>query len=303
MKKKLLFIFLFLAQIVFAQADKRISVPGTKCSVIPPVGFTAATTFNGFQDIETGASIMINEIPTAYTTVVDGFTASALKTRGMNLVNKQTINLNGSTATFMNVTQQANGTTYLKQMLMFGDTNITVLVNGIYPEASKEIEGKIKDALLTTIYNSSQDDKALDAAPFSIDTDNTDFKFIKNMSGSLLYSTDGKIPTEKPMLIVSNSIAVLSIKDKKIFAEERLKKLPRGEFTVIKEIKAITIGNLNGYEIVADGKTKDDKAELVYQVILFTEKNGYYIIVGKSREDFNKYLATFKSIVATFKPR
>lgn len=301
MKNRLLLAFLFLGQIAFGQTEKHIKVPGTKCSLIPPSGFVVATNFSGFQNTETGASIMINELPTPYQSLVDGFTAEALKLRGMTLIKKQTIDFNGSKATLIDVTQSANGTTYIKQMLVFGDTKGTVLVNGIYPEVSNSIEEKIKDALLSTFYNNSQNDNPLEAATFTIDIKDTDFKLIKYMSGSLLYSTDGKIPTEKPTLIVANSIAKVPTQDQKKYSEERLKKLPRGEQNTIKEIKEITIDNLKGYEIVADGKTKDNKAELVYQVMLFNESGDYYIIVGQSKEDFDKYLESFKKIVKTFK--
>ena len=301
MKNRFLLAFLFLGQIAFGQAEKLIKVSGTKCSLIPPGGFVASTTFSGFQNAETGASIMINEIPAPYQSLVDGFTAEALKSKGMTLIKKQTIDFNGSKATLINLTQSANGTTYLKQMLVFGDTKGTVLVNGIYPEASKDIEPQIKDALLSTVYNNLQNDNPLDAATFTIDIKDTDFKIIKYMSGSLLYSTDGKIPTEKPTLIVGNSIAKVSSQNQKKYSEERLKKLPRGELNIIKEINDITIDNLKGFEIVANGKTQDDKAELIYQVMLFNEKGDYYIIVGQTKDDFNKYLESFKKTAKTFK--
>ena len=289
MKIRFLLSLLLFGQIAFGQTEKLTKVSGTKCSLIPPSGFVTATTFSGFQNEETGASIMINELPTPYQSLVDGFTAEALKSRGMTLIKKQTIDFNGSKATLINLTQSANGTTYIKQMLVFGDTKGTVLVNGIYPEVSKEIEAQIKEALLSTVYNSLQNDNPLEAATFTIDVKDTDFKLIKYMSGSLLYSTDGKIPTEKPTIIVGNSIAKIPSQNQKKYSEERLKKLPQGEQNIIKEIQEITIDNLKGFEIVANGKTKDNKAELVYQVMLFNDKGDYYIFVGQSQEEFEKY--------------
>ncbi len=301
MKNRFLVSFLLLGQIVFGQTEKLIKVAGTKYSLIPPGGFVAATTFSGFQNTEAGASIMINELPAPYQSIVDGFTADALKTKGVTLVSKQTIDFNNSKATLIFVTQPANGTTYIKQVLIFGDTKQTVLVNGIYPEASKDIEAKVKDALLSTVYNASQNENPLDAATFTIDITGTDFKLIKYISSSLVYSTDGKIPTEKPTLIVGNSIAKVPVENQKKYAEERLKKLPGGEHNVVREIKEITIDNLKGFEIIGDGKTKDDKAELIYQVMLFTDEGGYYILVGQAKEEFEKNLETFKKIAKTFK--
>ena len=301
MKNGLLIALLFLGQISSGQTEILTKVPGTKCSLIPPPGFVASTSFSGFQNAETGASIMIIELPGSYQPLADGFTAEALRSKGMTLLKKEIIDFNGSKATLINVTQPANGTTYIKQMLVFGDTNNTVLVNGIYPEASKNIEAKIKDALLSTVYDNSQVDNPLEVATFTIDIKGTDFKLIRYMAGSLLYSTDGKIPTEKPTLIVGNSIARVSSQNQKKYSEERLKKLPRGELSIIKEINEVKIDNLKGFEIIADGKTKDDKPELVYQVIVFNENGDYYIIVGKAKEEFDKYLESFKKIAKTFK--
>jgi hypothetical protein len=298
----LLILQIFLVgQVVFSQTEKLIKVPGTKCSLIPPDGFVASATFGGFQNQETGSSIMVNELPFSYKILAASFTPEDLKSRGMTLIKKQTIKFNGSEATLLDVTQEAYGTTYLKQILLFGDSNIAVVVNGIYPQSSKELETKIKDALLSTVYDSLQNDNPLEAVSFSIETKDSDFKLVKYLSGSLLYSVDGKIPSEKPTIIVGISIAKVSAQNYKKYAEERLKQLPLGGEIAIKQSKEITIDNLKGYEIVANGKTKDGKAELIYQVMLFANNGDYYIFVGQTTENFDKYLESFKEIAKTFK--
>ena len=301
MKNKFLLAFLFLVQIAFGQTEKLIRVPGTKCSMTPPNGFIAATTFSGFQHTELGVSIMINELPAPYKELVAGFTAEALATRGMKLIRKESIDLNNSKATIFYVTQSANGTDYLKQMLVFGDPKVTVMVNAIYTEYAKEIEPTIKEALLSTVYNAAHDENPLEAASFTVDVKGTDFKITKYMSGSLLYTTDGKIPTEKPTLIVANSIAKVPIENQKNYAVARLKKLPGGEQSIIKEITNVSIDNMNGYQIIANGKTKENKPELIYQVMLFNDNGDYYLFVGQTKEEFDKYLGTFKNIAKTFK--
>jgi hypothetical protein len=299
MRIKMFFSFLMFAQIVFGQTEKLVKVLGTKCSLVPPSGFIAATNFSGFQNEALGASIMINELPAPYQTLVDGLTEASLKARGMTLVNKQVIDYNGAKGTFINVTQSANGTTYIKQMLVFGDTNNTVLVNGIYPKAAAAIEAEIKEALLSTVYNSAQNDNPLDAVTFMLDVKDSDFKLVKYIFGSLLYSTDGKIPTKKPTIIIGNSISKAP-SNRKQYAIQRLKKLPGAEKSVIKEIKDVVIDNLKGYEIIANGMA-EGKPELLYQVMLFNDQSDYYIFVGQSREDFKQYLASFRKIVRTFK--
>lgn len=285
----------------FKTEGEHVKIPGTRCSLIPPSGFVASTTFGGFQNVENGASIMVNEIPAPYQSIANGFTADALKSKGMTLLKKQTIIFQNSNATLLDLAQSANGTTYLKQMLVFGTAKVTILVNGIYPIASKDIAEEIKKSLLSTTYDSLQNENPVGLPSYAISTEDTDFKFVKQLAGSSVYSVDGKIPTEKPTLILGRSIAKVSVQDRKKYCEDRLKKLPRGEANVIEKIEDIVVDNLRGYEIVANGKTKDDKAELIYQVMLFNEDGGYYIIVGQSKEAFDKYLKSFKKMTRSFK--
>jgi hypothetical protein len=299
MKIKVLLLFIVITNIAFGQIQHK-PIPGTKYSIVPPEGFVTATNFSGFQNTSIGASIMVTEMPASVQAINEGFTVSNLKSKGMILLNKETIFFNNAKATYIKLSQQANGTTYLKQILVFGDSKKTVLVNGIYPEASKAIEADIKKSLLSTSFNKDQGDDPLDAVKFKIDVSNTDLKLAKYMAGSLIYTVDGKIPTEKPSLIVGNSIAKVSPEDQKQYSIERLKQLPRGNLSEIKEIDPIQIDNLNGYEIIAKGKTKDAKEELIYSIMLFDNNGDYFIIVGMAAEDFENNLKKFKSIARTF---
>ena len=244
---------------------------------------------------------MVSEIPGPYQSIADGFSEESLKGKGMTMLSKETIDFNNSKATFVRVSQQASGRTYLKQILMFGDDKETVLITGIYPEEKKSMEENIKAALVSTVYISSINANTPDAANFTVSTAGTEFKFARFIVGSLAYSADGKIPTEKSTLIIANSINKASIQDQRQFSEQRLRNLPRGEFNVIKEVKEVTINNLNGYEIVAEGKGKNNEPELVYQVTLFTDKGDYYMIVGQGKENFEKTLQDFRTIARTFR--
>ncbi len=301
MKMKLTVFFCVLVSMAIAQSTSHQPISGTKYSMIPPAGFIASSNFSGFQNSKLGAFIMVTELPIAMQATVESFTTDALRKKGMTLIDKQTIDFDKAKATFIHLSQQANGTTYLKQMLVLGDAKKTVILNGIYPAASKDIAAAIKTALLSTTYNEQQNDDPQDAVKFKIEVSGTPFKLAKFISGSLLFSTDGKVPTLKPTLIVGNSIGNISTTGQKEFCIERLKKLPRGESNTVKVMNAITIDHLPGYEIIADGKSKDSQDQLIYQVILFTGTGEYFIIVGSATEDFQTNLQQFKNITQTFK--
>ena len=299
--KKALVITLLTLTNTFSQTTDYLIILGTKCSILPPKDFVPSTSFSGLQNLEKGASIMINELPSSYLFISESFNAENLKSNGMTLISKESVDFNNSKATYIKVSQNANGVKYLKQLLMFGNENKTVLVNGIYPEKFKSIENEIKTSIFSTKYNENQNENSLEAVDFEIDVTNTDFKFTKYLSGTIIYTIEGNLPTEKPIIMVGNSISKVNPKDQKQYSIDRLKKLPNGESMTIESINPITIDNIDGYEIIANGKNSKDEDEKIYQVMLYNEISDYYIIIGMASQEKEEYLKKFKEIARTFR--
>ena len=223
-----------------------------------------------------------------------------MKEKGMTLISKKTVNFKSKDATYITLSQMNNGTVFLKQMLMFPSKDGTVMINGIYPEAHKGLEDEMSRAIFTTRYDEGRSENPEDAVPFSIDVKGTDFKHVKYMSGMLLYSFEDKMPTNKPILIVGSSIDNVT-GDREAYARNRIKQLPNGEHNDIKEIKEITIDKLHGFETEAYGRTKDNKQERIYQVILFDADGSYYMISAQEQIDFENHLPVFKKVARSFR--
>lgn len=298
MKKNLLIALLLFTISFNAQTTEHILIPGTKLSIIPPKDFVLATNFSGFQNAEKGASIMVSDLPTSYTKMSEVMNKDALKTQGMVLLNKEIIDFNQAKATLIFASQESNGMTYNKQILLFGDENNSIMVNGIYPEKFKNLEREIRTSLLSSLYNKDQKENPLEAVNFTIDISNTAYKFVKYMSGTLLYSEDGKFPSDKGIFMAGNSIGNVQTQNLKQYSIDRLKKLPYGEKSKVISVNEIAIDNLNGYEIIAS----NDRDEIVYQVMLYP-KSGYYIILGQAADNKNQNLETFKSLAKTFRQK
>lgn len=303
MKLRLSFIFIAFVNVLFAQPVTHQPVAGTKYSLIPPGDFTASSTFSGFENAALSSSIILTEIPASFEAINKSFTAEALKTRGMVLISIEKTDFNKLPATFITLSQEVNGTKFLKQILAFGDDKKSILVNGIYPEKNKAIEAEIKTSLLSIQYNENQKDDPLAAVKFTIDVSGSGLHPAKYMMGSIIYTHDGKIPTQKPSLLAGNSISKVVIENRKEYAIKRFKELQGGEMLTIKENNAVTIDKLPGFEIIANGKNKEQQDELIYQVMLFTENNDYFIIVGMAKENITGNLTLFKKIATTFKQK
>jgi hypothetical protein len=306
---RLLIPLLLLSQFAFAQTydlaesagQLRLNIAGTKYSMIVPSGYKKSLNFTGFQNDKTGGSILLVEIPGPFDTVIRALTPETFRSERMEFISSDTLIINGENAVLFKLKQPGNGIVYNKMVLVFGDKERTVVVNSITPENSQESEPELREALFSISFNKDQGEDPLDAAPYSVNTEGTGLKVVRYMAGTLFYSEDGKMPTKTATLMVGNSLGATSITDQKTYAEQRLKKLPRGEFLVIRDSKPLTIDNMTGYEIVAFGKSEENKPSLVYMTMLFNSDGGYYIILGNAEENFPAYEEKFRKVALSFK--
>jgi hypothetical protein len=298
----LLLVFFSYGYIASAQTKYHKPIVGSKYSMVPPEGFVPSKKFTGFEDPSVSGFIMVSEVPAAFQEMADGFTEGAMFKKGMKLTNKRDLDFHGGKALYITATQAMNGQSFHKQILIFGDSTKTVMVNGGYPEEMREISKDVERAIMSIWYNEKQNADANGAAAFKIDVGNTGFKYVMNFSGGLMYSLDGKAPAASPPhLLVAGSFTPLNISDRRQFSIDRLKKLPGAATYIIDNVDEITIDSLKGFEITAVGMNKDKKEELLYQVILYGDDKYYYMIVGKAAEDLGTNLQKFKTIARTFR--
>ncbi len=303
MKIKFLFIFILLNSIVFAQNEKSVIVEGTKCRIIPPKKFTASAIFSGFEKADAAASIMIVEMPTSYAQMVINFTPDVIKNQGMILVKTENLQIQNYNATLYYVTQLLNNTNFNKQILMFGDSSFTELITGIYPASQKKLRRPIHKSMLSITYHKEQIVNGEFAAKFKVDISSSNFKYTSYLSGSLIYTLDGLMPTQtenKEVFIVGSGKQEVNIATREQYSIARLKALPYGETTEVEEIHPITLNNMEGYEVVAHGLNSQKKKQMYYEIILYAQDDLFYIMLGTTLGNFESDLNTFKTMAKTF---
>ncbi len=303
MKKILLILFVSINFFVHAQVDSLFQVPGTHCSMVPPKGFDKAETFSGFQQPTTGSSIMITELPTNYMVIVNSFTADALAKAGLILIHSDTIIFNEMTAFTYLIKQKANEVTFNKQVFIFGNDKQAVMVNGMYPENETAVGDIILSSMKSVRYNETTAENGKEAVKFALDPTGTSMIYSGYVSGALMYSQDGKMPTQSQdgaVFTVGSSFSSITIEDTKAYTESRIKSLPYGEKTVIKSITPLTIYNINGYEIIAEGSDKENQQQLIYFVMLYPDNDSYYIMLGMTNAQYESYLTDFRKLAHTF---
>lgn len=281
--------------------EKHITTKGTKCSLIPPFDFIKSNSFSGFQQTETNSSIMIVEIPGPFEEISASMTKDGLLTKGMDLEYKESFIVNNRKSVLIHTKQSAYNTEFSKLIFLFGDEKSTIMINGVCPSELEQLKIDLRKSILTVIYDTNQVLNPLESVRFQVDVSNSKFKIGKFFAGSLLYTTDGKVPTEssdKSNIIVGATIGKIQIGNTKDLFIKRMKQLPKAYEIKNKNIKKVIIDEMNGYESIA--YTKEGKKEMIYQLMLFNEDE-YYLFLGSSEDNFKENIKAFKQIAKTFK--
>jgi thiol-disulfide isomerase/thioredoxin len=138
-------------------------------------------------------------------------------------------------------------------------------------------------------------------------SENRLLRIAQKKSNLCILTKNGKltqVANDDPFFMVGSAYAKSNIKDRKGFAQERLRATGSVSNISVKQAKEIRIDELDGYEIVADAKDTDvNKPVVIYHTVLFCE-NRYYLMQGFSKpEEEKENVEAFRSIAASFHRR
>lgn len=284
------------------KTDKHRHIKSTKISLIPPVGLEDATNFSGFQQTESGSSIMVIVLPGPFSEVTKGFNKNDLLRTGVDASSIEKMQVNSYPGLFITGTQEAYETIYQKYVLVFGSEKETIMINGVVPAELTDLGNKIKESILSVLYDENINLDPFENVDYTINYEGTKLIFAQNVAGSLIFTVDGQVPSsseDQTNLVVAKSFSPINEEDKKQFSINRLKQTPI-EFVDLTTINEIKINELTGYEIYAKGKDKKSgKIETIYQVTLFRD-NMYYILFGSTNDQTGDSIEQIKTVVKTF---
>ncbi|MBL0080930.1 MAG: hypothetical protein IPP37_00040 [Saprospiraceae bacterium] len=148
-------------------------------------------------------------------------------------------------------------------VLAFGVDSTTLIINASLPALHMDSTGQaLKKAMFTAVYRKFNASPFSNAANYDIDVTGSPFILAKSASNSLVYTTDGKMPTENPektALLTTKSEGKLEFRDKKTFATDRIKQLPGIVAIQIDSIAEVTVNGLPAVEIIAYGEDRYTK--------------------------------------------
>lgn len=283
------------------------SFGGAGLSLTAPPGFEVASTWEGFGQAETGASVMAVRVPGPFADIEAGFSDVGLASRGMQLVSREARTHDGLPAVLLRATQTAQGTRFDKWLLAFGDAEQTFLVTATWPE-DEALSAPLQACVLSARRDAppAMADTVTQAAadlPFSV-TPGGGLALAASLGKSQVFTRDGAPASSAsdPLFVVSPSLGPASIGDRNGFARQRIQQIEQVRSVTITAQAPLRIDDLDGIEIVGRGTDAKTGAPLtVYQAVLF-DGDHYFLMQGMVGADEQRtYLPVFKTLARTFR--
>jgi len=278
-----------------------VAIPGSRVFVAPPEGFDPTERFLGFQQESTGSSLMVQEMPLPYDLLRGSMTAEKLATRGMEFVSTEEAVFGDLSGELIFVTQESDGIAYQKYLGVFGDSEYTVIVVGIYPlEWGDTMQKPMRTAVLSAVLVEGSEPGLFDGLDFRIE--GTADLEISTRTGNILILTrtgqSGAGPSD-PLLVVGSAHSRVAVDDLEEFSRNRIMQTAHVKNIENIETAPVTVDDLSGMELTA--RAEDEQSDIpmeLYQVILL-RSDSYFIVQGLvGKEAAVKYLPEFRKIVA-----
>lgn len=293
-----------------SKTSKHQSLKGTSVFAIIPDDFTLNESPIPTYVTRTGAGFMALELPAAIDEITVEFTKEGIAKRGMKLLSKKPVMVNGMKGLYLTCTQTAQEMEFQENILLFGDNDRTFQVVATY---CKELEDKseVLKEMLLSVYTSAETKKVTSTSnglPYTMDMANSNLKFAKAARNGLMtaYTSDGKYPPEdkeERVVIIERFPQLVTEAGREEYAVEK-NKFPHGGALNGYKLKSkapVSIDGKQGFEFISFDYYTDSgkKSRGYYQVCLFTDTH-VITISGYCRRDIDLQMAAFKSMFKTF---
>jgi hypothetical protein len=291
---------------VSAVAAEAVFPIASRIGLAPPAGFTASTSFPGFENADKTVFIRLVTLPgNAYAEIEKTMTDAAFKKEGMTVEKRDTLKLPGGDGILVAVRQEArdgnhppaNPLHIRKSLLIAPIGGFTAMVSFEMPDATPApySDSEIRAALSTlAIRPHVPDNEQLMLVPFKV-TDNAGLRLVRIAPGVAAQFTDGPkddldSPGQSYLVIAAATGGPDQAGDRDRFARSVFGGVPLKEVRIV-SAEPMRLGGQPGHEIRARGKDPQTGADIEVVQWLRFGTNAYLRILGFGPQD--KWAETF----------
>ena len=233
----------------------------SRIGLVPPPGFTPSTRFIGFENAAASAAVVIAELPAeAYAELEKGFTDEALKARGLTVTLREPVTFKDGRGIMIAGPRVSDGGKRHEAMLLAGLSGVTALVSVQMIEASHATitDAVLRDALKTLAVREVPDSEKLGVLPYRLGN-LAGFRVVRTAANGTAILTQGPndavTDVEQPFLLIGIATGEApKPEDRDAFARRLFSAAPGIKDIRITRAEPLRIGQMPGYEIVAEAK-------------------------------------------------
>lgn len=309
--KKVLFLFpVFWVFISYGQKNivntvtpRHETVPGIAVRMIPPPNFILAEHFAGFQEAETGSSIMITCLPAAFYDLTARIDEKELLHRGIRINETERFSINGAPALLISGRQTLYGMRFRKYILVSGNSSESFIINASTLSKYRKSHKRIRESLLSVYSDSTMVTNPRDGVDFTLDYEKGGLQTASTVARSFIFNRTGTLPSpppDKTTLLVTKSFFAITINDQRQYSIQRFSELHGGP-EQIETIEEITLDGITGYKISAIvTQAENGEEETVHQIMLF-DNGFYYLMIATTSVNTPEYMEELDKVMYTFR--
>jgi hypothetical protein len=291
-----------------ARAADPVFPVGSRIGLVPPQGMVPSKNFQGFEDVENTAAILLATFPAeAFAQLDSSLVPEALKKQGLDIENREPFAAIAGKGFLLSGKQATPKGPIRKLMLVVPAGDVTALVNVQLPEQDTSYTDKaIRDALATLVVRASVPDaERLSLVPFTVG-DLAGFRIDEVLPGRALMLTDmtadhgssdkgagssdkasadkttdaNKHDANARFLIAALTGGPNEAKDRDDFARVTFDQIGGINNVQIQDAESLRINGQAGYETLANAKDPESGGDLKVVQWLRFGSGGYIQMIG-----------------------
>lgn len=270
--------------------------------IIPKLGYSFVSVQNGVADRNKKVSIEGTLLHMSFSRLLEEISNDCLKKGNMEVKSRSSFIWNGSRAELMKIFQQNGNTTVGKWVLIVDrGADKCWMISGSYRAKDMNAAQNVLDMIKSAWWEEEKNASAPWPLGGHIETAGTPFRIAGFRQNALIYTKDGKIPTQHAdhaLFVISTQTRIVPQEKHETYANDLISGVEAGAKLDIISQNNETVDGLPAVVTVA--YTADEPRSLIYQAAVFRSSK-VTTLVGIARGDAAKNLEYFHKMTASYK--
>jgi hypothetical protein len=280
-------------------------IAGTRVSLAMPESFWLAEGFQGVVGEPADSTIVVTEMSEPASRVNERMTEGSLAERGMELIDVETVEVDGADCQLIHVQQNSpSGIALRRWILVLGDAEASTVLVASTPV---QYEGSIGPELVRALHSAERDASLVigpfDGLGFTVDETET-FEIAgrdANVVSLRARDAGSRTPAAAPQVIVGRAFTSEPA-DVERLSDERLAQTPDLSEIAVTSRQAVEIDGMPAFELVADAfDDASQQAITLFQTVAI-DGSRYYLVQGRvAAGEADRFVPEFRTLAAGFR--